>query len=163
VHVREPPDGALREAFLAADSRGIFRLERGATDGDSTRGAESVLLVEDDESVCELVRGILHAQGYNVLSTGWPQDAEALCETHGGKIDLLLTDVIMPGFSGAELSKRLAAKFPNLRVIFMSGYIDDSRVRQGMQRNDVSFLQKPFTPLSLAKKVREVLDGTAKR
>jgi two-component system cell cycle sensor histidine kinase/response regulator CckA len=128
----------------------------------SARGLETVLLVEDDESVCELVGGILRAKGYKVLSAGRPQDAVALCERHGGRIDLLLTDVIMPGFSGAELSKRLTAKYPDLRVIFMSGYIDDLMVREGMNRHEVSFLQKPFTPSNLAKKVREVLDGAAK-
>jgi two-component system cell cycle sensor histidine kinase/response regulator CckA len=128
----------------------------------SARGLETVLLVEDDESVCELVRGILRAKGYKVLSAGRPQDAVALCERHGGRIDLLLTDVIMPGFSGAELSKRLTAKYPDMRVIFMSGYIDDLMVREGMHRHEVSFLQKPFTPSNLAKKVREVLDGAAK-
>jgi PAS domain S-box-containing protein len=127
------------------------------------QGAETVLLVEDDPAVCELVRGILQSQGYKVLTARRPQDAEALCESHSDKVDLLLTDVIMPGFSGAELSKRLIAKRPELKVLFMSGYIDDSVVRQGVNKNEVSFLQKPFSPSSLAKKVREVLDATPAR
>lgn len=124
----------------------------------SARGAETVLLVEDDRSVWELVRGVLSSNGYTVLYARNPQDAEKLCEEHRKKIDLLLTDVIMPGISGAELSKRLTANYPHLKVIFMSGYIDDSIVRQGVRRNEVSFLQKPFLPSSLARKVREVLD-----
>lgn len=82
-----------------------------------------------------------------------------LSQQHRRNIDLLLTDVIMPGIGGAELSKRVAAKNPGIKVLFMSGYIDDSVVRHGIQENEAAFLQKPFTPLSLAKKVREVLDG----
>jgi two-component system cell cycle sensor histidine kinase/response regulator CckA len=92
-----------------------------------------------------------------------PQEAERIAETHQGKVDLLLTDVIMPGMSGAELSKRIARRIPGIKVLFMSGYIDDSVVRQGISKNDTAFLQKPFTPLRLAKKVREVLDGAAVR
>jgi two-component system cell cycle sensor histidine kinase/response regulator CckA len=98
-----------------------------------------------------------------VLSARLPQEAERIAETHAGKIDLLLTDVIMPGMSGAELSKRISMHIPSVKVLFMSGYIDDSVVRQGISENETAFLQKPFTPLSLAKKVREVLDGAAVR
>jgi two-component system cell cycle sensor histidine kinase/response regulator CckA len=98
-----------------------------------------------------------------VLPARLPQEAERISETHQGKIDLLLTDVIMPGMSGAELSKRIARRIPGIKVLFMSGYIDDSVVRQGISENEAAFLQKPFTPMSLAKKVREVLDGAAVR
>jgi two-component system, cell cycle sensor histidine kinase and response regulator CckA len=113
--------------------------------------------------VCELVSAILTSRGYTVLSARLPQEAQRIAETHQGKIDLLLTDVIMPGMSGAELAKRIGKRIPGIKVIFMSGYIDDSVVRQGISENEAAFLQKPFTPLSLAKKVREVLDGTAVR
>ena len=122
-------------------------------------GAETVLLAEDEAAVCDLVRAILTSRGYTVLSAKLPKEAEALSEQHQGKIDLLLTDVIMPGMGGAELSKRIVARNPRIKVLFMSGYIDDSVVRQGIQENDSAYLQKPFTPVSLAKKVREVLDG----
>jgi DNA-binding NarL/FixJ family response regulator len=83
--------------------------------------------------------------------------------TRSASKNLLLTDVIMPGMSGAELSKRIAIRVPGVKVLFMSGYIDDSVVRQGISENETAFPQKPFTPLSLAKKVREVLDGAAVR
>jgi PAS domain S-box-containing protein len=129
----------------------------------SYSGQETVLLTEDEPAVCDLVRAILASRGYTVLSARLPQEAERISETHRGKIDLLLTDVIMPGMSGAELSKRIAARIPGIKVLFMSGYIDDSVVRQGISENESAFLQKPFTPLSLAKKVREVLDGAAVR
>jgi PAS domain S-box-containing protein len=129
----------------------------------SYSGEETVLLAEDELAVCDLVRAILSSRGYTVLSAGLPQEAERIAETHQGKIDLLLTDVIMPGMSGAELSKRIARHIPGIKMLFMSGYIDDSVVRQGISENETAFLQKPFTPLSLAKKVREVLDGAAVR
>jgi PAS domain S-box-containing protein len=126
-------------------------------------GAETVLLAEDEPAVCDLVRAILTSRGYSVLSARLPQEAERISETYEGKIDLLLTDVIMPGMSGAELAKRIGMRIPGVKVLFMSGYIDDSVVRQGISENETAFLQKPFTPLSLAKKVREVLDGAAVR
>jgi len=129
----------------------------------SYSGEETVLLAEDEPAVCDLVRAILSSRGYTVLSARLPQEAERIAETHQRKIDLVLTDVIMPGMSGAELSKRIARRIPGIKVLFMSGYIDDSVVRQGISENETAFLQKPFTPLSLAKKVREVLDGAAVR
>ena len=122
-------------------------------------GNETVLLVEDDASVCELVRAILTSHGYSVLSARDPVDAESLCAHNSDRIHLLLSDVVMPKMSGAELSTKLVSRYPRLKVLLMSGYIDDSVVRQGLQQKEVAFLQKPFSPLSLAKKVREVLDG----
>ena len=127
------------------------------------QGGETVLLVEDDASVCELVRAVLTSYGYSVLAARRPQDAETICGTHSSRIQLLLTDVILPEMSGAELAKRLTAVNPQLRVLFMSGYIDDSIVRQGIRDPGVAYLQKPFSPTSLAKKVREVLDSASVR
>jgi len=122
-------------------------------------GSETVLVVEDDASVCELVRAVLTSHGYSVLSARDPHEAVSLCAQKDHRIDLLLSDVIMPNMSGAELSAKLMSLHPQLKVLFMSGYIDDSVVRQGIREKEVAFLQKPFSPLSLAKKVREVLDG----
>ena len=82
-----------------------------------------------------------------------------LCERHEGAIDLMLTDVVMPHMSGPELAKRLAATRPAMKVLCMSGYTDDSVVRHGVLERGVAFLQKPVTPASLTRKVREVLDG----
>jgi PAS domain S-box-containing protein len=126
-------------------------------------GSETVLLVEDDATVCEFVRAVLHSHGYTVLTPKRPRDAEELFEEKGGRIDLLLSDVIMPDISGAELAKRLAAKNPRMKILFMSGYIGDDIVRQRIQEKDVPFLQKPFAPMILARKVREILDGTRVR
>ncbi len=108
------------------------------------QGGETVLLVEDDASVCELVRAVLTSYGYSVLAARRPQDAETICGTHSSRIQLLLTDVILPEMSGAELAKRLTALNPQLRVLFMSGCIDDSVVRQGLRDPGVAYSQKPF-------------------
>jgi PAS domain S-box-containing protein len=126
-------------------------------------GTETVLLVEDDATVCEFVRAVLVSHGYTVLCPKRPQDAEILFDEKGGCIDLLLSDVIMPDISGAELARRLVAKNPHIKILFMSGYIGDDIVRQGIQEKDVPFLQKPFAPIALARRVREVLDGTRVR
>jgi len=123
-------------------------------------GRERVLLVEDDAAVCNLIRAVLSSHGYTVICPARPQDAEQIFEQHAGQFDLLLSDVVMPEISGAELSKRLCAKNPHLKVLFMSGYIGDAVVRQGIQEKEVAFLQKPFAPVALARKVREVLDGS---
>ena len=124
---------------------------------------ETVLLVEDDASVCELVRAVLTKQGYLVLAAQRPQEAETICRTVGQRIDLLLTDVILPEMSGPELAKRLGEEHPSMRILFMSGYIDDSVVRQEIRDKGVAYLQKPFTPANLVKKVREVLDAVEVR
>ena len=159
----KPGDGATFRILLPR----IDTPQKGAVSSDFAEaaysGAETVLLAEDEPAVCELVRAILTSRGYSVLSARLPQEAERISETYEGKIDLLLTDVIMPGMSGAELAKRIGMRIPGIKVLFMSGYIDDSVVRQGISENETAFLQKPFTPLSLAKKVREVLDGAAVR
>jgi two-component system, cell cycle sensor histidine kinase and response regulator CckA len=125
------------------------------------RGGETVLLVEDDAAVCELVSAVLTSQGYSILAARHPRDAEAICKLQPGRIQLLLTDVIMPETSGPELAQRLTALNPQMRVLFMSGYIDDSVVRQEIRERGIAYLQKPFSPLNLAKKVREVLDSAA--
>ena len=122
------------------------------------RGTETVLLVEDEEQVRAIVLNILGRYGYRVLSAQSAGEALLLCEKHEGAIDLLLTDVVMPQMSGPELAKRIAAIRPEIKVLCMSGYTDDSVVRHGVLAAGVAFIQKPVTPASLAGKVREVLD-----
>ncbi len=126
-------------------------------------GRESVLVVEDDLAVCNLIRAVLTSHGYSVICPARPQDAESVFDQHAGKFDLLLSDVVMPEISGPELAKRLRAKNPNLKVLLMSGYLGDSITRKGIEEQEFGFLQKPFAPFLLAKKVREILDGSRVR
>jgi len=123
------------------------------------RGTETILLVEDEEQVRGIVQHILRRQGYNVIAAQNAGEALLLCEEHPDVIDLMLTDVVMPQMSGPMLAKRLAATRPQMKVLCMSGYTDDSVVRHGVIESSAAFLQKPITPASLSRKVREVLDG----
>ena len=126
------------------------------------KGSETILLVEDQPQVRELARMVLSEKGYSVLVTSSPEDAESACATHGANIHLLLTDLILPGISGRELAKRLTARHPNMRVLYMSGYtfsiMAQAGAQSGILEDGVAFLQKPFTPSALSERVREVLD-----
>ena len=121
-------------------------------------GTETVLLVEDEGALRELVHECLVAFGYAVLEAGSPAVALELAERHDGPIHLLVTDVVMPGMGGAELARRVTALRPGAKVLFVSGYTDDAVVREGVAADSLTFLQKPFTADALARKVRELLD-----
>jgi CheY-like chemotaxis protein len=126
-----------------------------------TTGSETVLLVEDDEAVRALNREILEDLGYRVLEGQDPQSALERAARHEGVIDLLLTDMVMPGMTGRQLAERLCFARPGIRVLFVSGYTNDVVVRSGDLAPGVAFLQKPFTPDRLGRKVREVLGAPA--
>ena len=121
-------------------------------------GDETVLLVEDATPVRTMARRGLEGRGYLVLDASDGPAALELSARHAGRIDLLVTDVVMPGMSGRELAERLAPHRPSMKVLYTSGYTDDTMVRQGVLTAGVAFLQKPFVPDTLARKVREVLD-----
>jgi two-component system cell cycle sensor histidine kinase/response regulator CckA len=123
------------------------------------RGSETVILVEDDESVRNLVRTMLETKGYRVLAAEGADEAERLCSERAGAVDLLLTDVVMPDVNGRVLAERLAARSPTMRILFMSGYSDEAVYRHGEISPNASFIEKPFTDRTLARKVREVLDS----
>jgi len=121
------------------------------------RGRETILLVEDDHAVRSMIQQVLRHQGYTVLEAVDGAEAMLLCEDAGQRIDLLLTDSIMPGMSGRELAERLIAVRPALSVLVMSGYSEDRVLEQGLPAN-AAFIQKPFAGSELVSRVRTVLD-----
>ena len=121
-------------------------------------GTETVLLAEDEEVVRRFAREILSGNGYKVLEAGNGREALLLSEANRGEIHLLLTDIIMPQMNGRELTERIRPLRPALRILYMSGYTDDAILRNAVMEDGIPFLQKPFTPEGLARKVREVLD-----
>lgn len=121
-------------------------------------GKETVLLVEDETALRELTRGLLETAGYTVFEAANVEDAVRIAESDHRKIDLLLTDVVMPGMDGHELSRRLTSISPSLKVLYMSGYTDDVIVQRGVLNHGTTLLQKPFGRASLLGKVRQVLD-----
>src|SRR5205807_2437523 len=118
------------------------------------RGTETVLVVEDAPAVRAVARHVLERQGYTVIEAAGGDAALQLAAAHAGPIHLLLTDVVMPGLSGRQVAERLAIRRPDMRVLYSSGYTDDSIVRHGILEEGIAYLQKPFTPQSLARKVR---------
>jgi PAS domain S-box-containing protein len=126
---------------------------------DMLTGSETVLLVEDEEGVRALSRHVLTGCGYQVLEARNGVDAVRIAAEYTGAIELLVTDVIMPRMGGREAAERVQAARPGIKVLFLSGYTDDAVVRHGIREAEVAFLQKPYTPQSLAAKVRQVLDG----
>ena len=125
------------------------------------RRAETVLVVEDEEIVRELVCAVLKDSGYDVLCANNGIEALQLSEEHAGEIKLMITDVVMPQLGGLELARRLMLLRPHTKVLYVSGYSEDDMSEQGIVASELEFLEKPFTPLALTRKVREMLQPTA--
>ena len=121
-------------------------------------GSETVLIVEDDDSLRKLTRTVLKQKGYKVLEAENGEEALKVSKAHDGSIDLLITDVVMPKMGGKEVAERLQLLYPQMKVIYMSGYTDNAIAHHGVLSPGLNFLEKPFTPEGLARKVREVLD-----
>jgi PAS domain S-box-containing protein len=138
--------------------RGVMEAERPPL----PRGTGTILLVEDEEVIRELVGGILTENGYTVLTASHSDEAFRLSGRHEGPIHLMVTDVVMPGMSGRELAERLASLRPKMKVLYISGYTDDAVIRHGVKVESMPFLQKPFTPDVLLRKVRETLGEPAR-
>ena len=125
-------------------------------------GGETILLVEDDGQVRQLVEDVLTRLGYRVLTASDGEHALELCRRHQSAIALLVTDIVMAHLSGPDVYQRAAELVPGLAVLYMSGYAGDTVFARGLKDGDVAFLQKPFTPVALAKRVREVLDEASR-
>jgi CheY-like chemotaxis protein len=129
-----------------------------APEEELARGSETVLVVEDEGALGEILTECLTSNGYQVLQAQHGLAAMEVAERHPGPIHLLLTDVVMPGMGGPEVARQLTARRPDMKVLYMSGYTDDAVVVHGVRTVDMPFLEKPFTAEGLARKVREVLD-----
>jgi len=154
----EPNRGTTVKVYLPHFDGDEEAAERLSVETAAPRGSETILLVEDEDVVRGLARQILQQAGYKVLDAGSGDEALRLCREHSDSIHLLLTDVVMPETSGKEIAQSLTSLRPATRVLFMSGYTDDAIVHHGILDSNVEFIQKPFTPVALARKVREVLD-----
>jgi CheY-like chemotaxis protein len=159
----EPGRGAIFNIYLPRITDLTQRAP--ATQGERPvrAGTETILLVEDEIGVRQLVREMLHRLGYKIHEASSGADAVRIFAQHQNTIDLLLTDVIMPQMSGRDLAERLKALQPSLKVLYISGYTDDMLAHHGVLESNVYLLQKPFAPDELAKKLREVLDAPTVR
>jgi len=154
-----PDDGATFKLYLPRVADVVPDAQIASTPADLGRGSETILLVEDETHVRDLVAQMLQVSGYTVLTAGNAATALEIGDRHPGPIHLLLTDVVMPEMSGRELGERMRGRRPRTRVLYMSGYTDEALGRHGVLEPGTFLLQKPFRIRALAQKVREVLDG----
>jgi PAS domain S-box-containing protein len=153
----EPGVGTTFKVYLpATDSRDTT--VAAPTEGRPPRGSETVLLVEDEPAVREMTQAALQRQGYTVLPAASGAEALQIARANSGAINVVLTDVVMPGMSGPQLVERLREEHPHLVALFMSGYTSDAVLRHGIETGEADFLQKPFSTSALAAKLRQVLD-----
>ena len=154
--------GTSFKIYLPRLEAAADQLQVAAAAGPPPGGTETVLLVEDEPALRVLVEEILTKGGYHVLQNEKPEAALALAASHGGAIDLVLTDVIMPNMSGRQMADALRLERPRIRVLFMSGYTDDAISHHGILEPGTHFLEKPFTADGLLRKIREVLEAEAR-
>jgi PAS domain S-box-containing protein len=154
----EPGVGSTFKVYLPRSAGDLSKTEESGLLATLPEGQETVLVVEDDDSVRGLTIRVLNMCGYNVLEANSGEQALQLAEQHKEPIALIITDVVMPQMGGPQLVERIASIRPEIRVMFMSGYTDDTVIRHGILEAKSHYLEKPFTPRTLAQKVRAVLD-----
>jgi len=155
----EPRRGTTFKIFLPRVEEDAMPLHPEARPAASLQGTETILVVEDDERLRRMICRTLHTHGYMVLEARHGSEAILVCGRHLGPIHLVLTDVVMPGMSGPELMERLAPLGRKMKVLFMSGYTEDTAILQNLMSAGAPFLEKPFKSIALAQKVRQVLDS----
>ena len=153
----EPGVGTCFRIYLPATDELVSKPPSIGAEQDP-RGNETILLVEDEEGVRVLASRVLESCGYRVLTASNGAEALRVIEQCPDRVDLLMTDVVMPLMGGRELADTLRPRFPQMKMLFSSGYTNDSVVRYGLSQENVEFLQKPYNPASLARKVRQILD-----
>ena len=151
--------GSTFKLYFPCVKEPVVQSKSKRTSSKSLSGSETILVVEDEENLRNLVCDILRTHGYNVLEAANGGSALLKCEKYKEPIHLILSDVVMPEMSGAELVERLLRIHPEMKVMYMSGYTDDAVIRHGIMEEKVEFLQKPFSPTSLLEKVRSILDS----
>jgi DNA-binding NtrC family response regulator len=151
-------EGTAFKVYLPQLKEATVSVAKASVEAKAPGGSETILLVEDEGVVRGLARKILELLGYQVIDANGVEEATRLCRDYTGEIHLLLTDVVMPEASGQDMATRMKERRSDTRVLFMSGYTDEAIVHHGVVDSDVAFIQKPFTPVALARKVREVLD-----
>src|SRR5438552_14095074 len=155
----EPGRGTAFQVYLPQSVSEAVKAASPAPPEMAGRGSETILLVEDDGAVRKLAATVLSASGYKVLEAGGVKEAEDLIQQVSGDFDSLLNDMVMPGASGHELAQRVRSQYPTMRVLFISGYSQGTNSWQGPLQPPEEILQKPFTPTSLAARVRQMLDA----
>ena len=154
----EPGEGTAFKVYLSRTEE-TETLKKEESPGETVRGSETILVVEDDQFVRELAAKVLSVCGYTVLQAGAGEEALDVLDEHEGEVHLLLTDVVLQGMNGRELAEGLISRSPHTKVLYMSGYTGNAIVQHGVIEKGIEFIQKPFSPKSLAGKVRKVLDS----
>jgi PAS domain S-box-containing protein len=150
--------GTTFKIYLPRVNEPLEDIRKEVSQEELPRGNETILIVEDEEEVRKLAGKILERQGYKILETYNGDEALLVCERHKSPIHLMLADIIMPGMSGSELANLLKPLYPEIKILYTSGYTDNAIVHHGVLEKGVNYIQKPFTLEGLARKVREVLD-----
>ena len=159
----EPGKGSTFKVYLPRVDGPPESLETAARPARSLRGTETIMVAEDTAAVRAVVRDVLERHGYTVVEAATGREAAQLAGRRPGGIDLLVTDVVMPELSGRDLVRELRTVKPDLKVLYMSGYTDDAVLRQGMLEPGAAFIQKPFRPDDLARRIRDLLDAPPAR
>jgi two-component system, cell cycle sensor histidine kinase and response regulator CckA len=157
----EPGRGTTFKIYLPCVDSPAAEFKVSTVETQAQLGTETVLLVEDEEMVREMTKEILQESGYRVIEAKHGQEALLVAEQHHGPIHLMLSDVVMPQMSGRELAEQLTPIRREMKVLYMSGYTDDAIVHHGVLDEGMAFIEKPFTPNALARKLREVLNDSA--
>ena len=150
--------GTTFKIYLPRVNEPLEEIRKEVLTDELPRGKETILIVEDEVEVRELAGKILEKQGYRILETSNGDDALLACERREGPVHLALVDVVMPGMSGSELAGLLKPLYPEIKILYMSGYTDNAIIQQGVLEDGIHYIQKPFTLEGLARKVRKALD-----